>query len=187
MGLKNKLGEYVGALVIDMQGNFLDDFSETTSKKESQILRFLSKDAKKMIRTQGEIIYRCGVENVPLYLIRTTDGLTKKCKYNPIRPLTDRAVEVKRQYLVTKGYDDSFQGTYLDELLKREDVTTLLLMGINSNACVRDTAKTALKKGYKIATGNNLILDYRKEKHAEAVSWFKENGIWIKNPQVLVR
>lgn len=80
MGLKDKLGEHVGVVVIDMTQDYLEDYSRAYSKSEFQILRFLRKDAKRMIKLQERIIIQCAHEDVPLYFVVTTEELTGKCK-----------------------------------------------------------------------------------------------------------
>ncbi len=177
MGLKSKLGENVGVVIVDMQAYYLEDFSSSNSIKESQILRFLNKGAKKMIRYQQKIIGQCANENVSLYLIR---DITQK---DPINPIVSSSMLVSRNYLIDKEEDDSFKETELDDCLKRNGVDTLLLMGINSGACVKETAETALDKKYKIATGKNLILDHHKRRYEDSVKWFKKNGVWIEHPE----
>ena len=178
MGLKNKLGEQVGVIVMDMQKCFLDYYSSSTSKKESQIMRYLNENAKRMIYNQERIIAKCAEENVPLFFVKYG------YKEDPLTNLTDAAIKVSKKYLIEKEEDDGFIETWLDDCLRHEKVQTILFMGINSGTCVKETAKTALRKIYKISTGEGLVLDFKEYKHKRAVEWYSEKGIWLKEPMI---
>ena len=66
--------------------------------------------------------------------------------------------------LIPKRHPDAFADTGLDDMLKTEGVTDLIITGLISNGCVKDTCLSALKKGY------NVILP------GDAHSTFYSNG-----------
>lgn len=91
-------------------------------------------------------------------------------------------VREDKKRLIEKMRNSGFYETSLDDILKRDNVSNLLLTGINAGACILDTAIDGLKKGYTISTGWELILDHNRKRYEKSVEWFKQNGIWINNP-----
>ncbi len=58
---------------------------------------------------------------------------------------------------IYKPFADAFQGTDLDQKLREEGITNLILMGFNQSACVRATVKTAINLGYSVETSFDLM------------------------------
>jgi streptothricin hydrolase len=52
--------------------------------------------------------------------------------------------------VVAKRRDDAFDGTVLDDLLRRSRVDTVVVVGIQSEMCVAATARGALVRGYRV-------------------------------------
>src|SRR5258708_1213813 len=59
----------------------------------------------------------------------------------PMRPVTGEAVIAKARY-------SGFAGTHLEQLLRARGVTTILLVGVNTNVCVETTLRDAYHREF---------------------------------------
>ncbi len=59
-------------------------------------------------------------------------------------------------YKIKKSYDGAFNTTDLDQLLIEAGITTIILTGINANACVLKTIEEGQQK-YRMITSKDLI------------------------------
>jgi len=59
----------------------------------------------------------------------------------PLRPMTGEAVVAKARY-------SGFAGTNLEQLLRARGITTLLLIGVNTNVCVESTLRDAYHREF---------------------------------------
>jgi isochorismate hydrolase len=157
-------------LLIDMQEYFLSDFVDSAryALVESQ-LDFL-RSVRRVDLPVAVLEYKdCG--NTLSELRREVD-LTSVHQY------------------ITKPTNNGFHGTRLDKLLLAWNVNNLILMGINADACVLETARSAVLKDYKIWTANRLIANVSRE-HDAALNgtfqhWYKANGKYFSdNPSLL--
>jgi nicotinamidase-related amidase len=66
--------------------------------------------------------------------------------------------------IVKKRYS-AFYKTELDDLLARLKVDTLILVGVNTHACVRTTAVDAYQRDYEVILATDCIDSYDEEYH----------------------
>ena len=131
----------------------------------------LVREKEKLIENQIEIIRWCAKEDIPLVVLEfegageTIDVLRKEIE------------KVPRVKTIQKKHDDGFTSQKLEKQLKIFDSKTLLLMGINADYCVKETAIGAMKKGFVIATSNALISGWRVHSSDNSLPFYKENGI----------
>jgi nicotinamidase-related amidase len=60
---------------------------------------------------------------------------------------------------------DAFPGTDLEDLLKKNNITTIALAGFLTNCCVESTMRTAYEKGYNVITLTNCTAATSSEGH----------------------
>ncbi len=65
-----------------------------------------------------------------------------------------------RETVVRKTDDDGFEDTRLDELLTGAGVRELVLCGVLSEMCVSATARTALRRGYRVVLPHDAHATY---------------------------
>ncbi len=58
--------------------------------------------------------------------------------------------------IIAKKHPNILEGTSLDNALKREGIATLIIAGLISNGCVRDSCLTALKNRYNVILLGNV-------------------------------
>ncbi|MCX6716928.1 MAG: isochorismatase family protein [Candidatus Taylorbacteria bacterium] len=62
--------------------------------------------------------------------------------------------------------------------MKKLKAKQILLMGINANGCVQDTAMGAIKRGYKVITSLGIIANSKGNDlklSSKNLKWYKEN------------
>jgi len=134
---RKKQPHKVAALLVDMQRFFLRDLEVGVEAS--------------LIAAQKEIIRYCAQADIPLFVLEYNDeGRT-------IGELRHEIARVPQTKTIIKKHDDGFKRTALDECLQEFSITHLLLMGVNASFCVRDTARSALRRGYQIITADHLI------------------------------
>jgi nicotinamidase-related amidase len=67
----------------------------------------------------------------------------------PIGAIADVVAPLASEKVITKAYPSSFEGTDLDQELKRLGVQDLVLAGFMTHVCVNSTARAAFNHGYR--------------------------------------
>jgi nicotinamidase-related amidase len=123
----------LAVILIDMQDFFLQHFKDPIRKT--------------LIENQLKVLDRVAKEKLPLIVVEY------KCRGKLRGPTTmklNQKIKSISHELIIKEHNSSFTDTNLDDLLKKLKVKKLFIMGINANACVQDTAISALHRGYKV-------------------------------------
>lgn len=72
-------------------------------------------------------------------------------------------------HLVTKHGLDAFEGTGLDDVLRRERVTEIVVAGLSTAHGVAATAATALRLGYGVVVAEDATASPDEAQHREAL------------------
>jgi nicotinamidase-related amidase len=70
---------------------------------------------------------------------------------------------------VTKHGLDAFEGTGLDDVLRREQVTEIVVAGLSTAHGVASTAATALRPGYGVVVAEDATAGVDEAQHREAL------------------
>jgi len=99
-----------------------------------------------VVANVGTLVAKARKERVPIVWVQHNDqGLVRGTDDWRIVPeLTPRAAEP----LVEKSYGDSFEDTSLETVLSGLGVGRLLVVGAQTDACIRSTLHGALARGY---------------------------------------
>lgn len=159
----------LAVLVIDMQGFWIRKLFDKAR-------------AKALIRRQEEVLRLCAEHDIPVWCIELhpkEDGPT-------IKPLREAIRRVPRDWYHHKFWDNAFRdknGAALQDALRGQNVRTIYLMGINAGHCVYLTARGALRRGFEVATGDDVIdCAWRLEK---ALAWFRRRTQMIPFEELL--
>jgi nicotinamidase-related amidase len=76
------------------------------------------------------------------------------------------------------GYG-AFHNTNLDDLLKARHVESLLITGTVTHICVEETAREALKRGYKTTIVSDAVSSYMPDLHAATLKNFGMKFGWV--------
>ena len=153
--------EGLAVVLIDMQQHFIDrDFTKGEEKR--------------IISNQLAVLKWCAANHVPVIVLEY-DGRGKT-----IDILREELKNVENRATVVKPYDNGFEQTTLDNILKGFGAEYLFLMGINACACVLATAKEARNKGYQVATSQDVI-DGGLNRH---IDWYEQNSLIAPIPAI---
>ena len=72
-------------------------------------------------------------------------------------------------YVVNKQQIGAFQGTALDQILRRRGVTQVFLAGISTSMGVEATARDAFDRGYNVGLVINAMTDRDADTHRNSV------------------
>jgi len=122
-------------VLVDMQDFFLNNFSPAMRSS--------------LISEQGKIVDLCMRKNIPLVVLEYKASGKDRGKTTP--KLEQKIRKIKQEVII-KENNSGFTKTHLDSILKALKVREVIVMGVNANGCVQDTAIGAQKRGYKVAT-----------------------------------
>ena len=159
--LEDLLGRKVAVILIGMQESFIKKLKQG--------------EADRIITNQLTVLNLCRQLGVPVVVLE----IKKEMHGETAEVLMNEARKNARFLSIDSEHNDSFSGTGLDLHLKHLEAEELLLMGIYDYACIKYTAETAIKKGYKIITSDEVIAGpyYRKDDNMD--QWFKKKGAWL--------
>jgi nicotinamidase-related amidase len=127
-------------IIIDMQEFFLNNFPKPIVKQ--------------LIENQKQIINVCLKKGLPFILLEyKTRGIFR----GPTIPAIKNLVKKSVIQTIIKENNSGFTKTNLDTILKENKIKKVLLVGINANACVQDTAIVALFRGYQVITAEGIM------------------------------
>lgn len=154
-------------IIIDMQEFFLANFPKPIVKQ--------------LIENQKRIINICLKKNFPFILTEyKTRGIFRGPTISTIKNLVKNSVIVT----IIKEQNSAFTKTDLDTILKENKIKKVLLIGINANACVQDTAIAAIFRGYQVITAQGIIACASRGDMSLSKTnkkWFAENTVFFED------
>jgi len=145
-------------VIVDMQNFFLKNM-----KKENK---------KQLIQNQLLLINSCVENNIPI--IELEYAYRGENRGKTISELHKQYIP---KYTITKFDNGGFTKTDLHNQLQKLNIQEIILIGINANGCVQDTAIGGLNRGYKITTEKGLIANtWSDDLHLS-----KSNGVWYQS------
>lgn len=166
-------------IVVDMQTDFLKDFQ--LIKREEMIIEQL----KAIGELQGY--------GIPMFVLEYKDhGETEErirdaiCYLGKIEP-------------IIKEKESGFSNKHLEKILDKLNARNIILMGINSSACVIETAKGAKQRKYQVISAETIMGDTYKIDNElqvivkniegstikESLDWYNENTYLFANSERL--
>ena len=146
----------IAFLLIDMQGEFLEDIHK--------------KDKEKIIKYQREMLEYSIQESIYTVVVKYNDG------GNIGKEILGIVNKLQNKDLIEKHDYSAFDQTNLNHKLQNRNIKKLYLMGINAMRCVCETAKDAIKNGYDIATSDRWIAQPRELEDEDGGVWYSLNG-----------
>lgn len=162
----------VALILVDMQDFFLKNFSPVIKRN--------------LITRQGYVIDLCIRKNVPLIVLEYKAGGIDRGKTTPA---LEQKIRKAKQEIIIKENNSGFTKTTLHEILKGLGIKEIVLMGVNANGCVQDTAIGALHRGYKVVTCLETMASASR-KDAELSKrnrdWFRSNTTLLESSENLI-
>ncbi len=142
-------------------------------------------------RTREVLTYRHGTVDDGLArvlemirLARNAGSLIVLVKFNP-SVNGDILPEIKDAagsdaLIISKIWWSSFKDTDLDEILNGRRIKVLVLNGFNRSGCILSTGEHGIKRGYEIATSDQIMFGHRKfdrrKEITAAMEFYKHRG-----------
>lgn len=151
----------IAVIVVDMQDFFLQHFNNSIRNT--------------LIENQLKVLDLCAKHNIPLVIVEYKAG--GKMRGSTTHKINQRIKTIPHK-LIIKENNSAFTKTDLDKTLQSFNVKEVFIMGINANACVQDTAMSALHRGYQViiskectasASRGDMDLSKRNEE------WYRKN------------
>jgi nicotinamidase-related amidase len=154
-------------IIVDMQDFFLKNFPASISKS--------------LIENQTHILNLCIKKKIPIVLLEYKAGgiLRGKTTAKLLKLVNGSIVKT-----FVKENNCGFTDTTLHDTLKDLRIGTVLIIGLNANGCVQDTAISALHRGYKVITGDGVIASSSRGDltlSSRNKKWFKKNTIFFEH------
>jgi nicotinamidase-related amidase len=146
-------------IIVDMQNIFLKNMS--------------SKNKNTLIQNQLSIIKSCINKKIPVIELEYNARAMPKGK-----TISDLHKKYTPYCTIVKTNNGGFTKTILDNVLKELKVKEIILIGINANGCVHDTAMGAINRGYKVTTALEAIASvWRNDLKLSKgnLAWYKKN------------
>ncbi len=159
--LKEK-NPHIGVMLIDMQSNS-DDYSLNT------ITANKSYDGKSMLEHMVEVLDAAEQLDLIVYdiVIDKDAEVGKPGKVRTIPPLRRAMPKGSKYKFMPKPSYNSFENTPLAEMLKRDKISTLVVMGFHGNLCVKNTIFGTPE--YEKTTGQRAMNPTEKQ------AWLKQH------------
>ncbi len=87
--------------------------------------------------------------------------------------VVDELEPKKGDFVLEKRRYSAFQGTGLDQLLRKLEVDTLILTGVVTDICIQHTAADAFFKGYKIIVPEDCVEAINARRQKAALDYLK--------------
>ncbi|MCK0070140.1 isochorismatase family protein [Kordiimonas laminariae] len=92
-------------------------------------------------------------ENWPVFHIQdcSSDPSSPYRAGQPLHNFKDEVKPTGGETIIQKTTGNAFYGTELDAVLKAEQISKLVIMGVHTQHCVRATVEAAIENGYEIS------------------------------------
>lgn len=127
-----------GVLIVDMQYSFLKNIKP--NERDS------------LIQHQKELLDLCSYKNYPVAVLKFARS------GEIISELDEVIKKVPRHRTFIKYWDDGFcENPDLGDTLKKSNIETLCITGVNADCCVLQTIVGAMRNGFKVTTSRELM------------------------------
>ena len=161
-------------LVIDLQENLLDPGSH--KHVDSSSIGPLCNHVNQLIRQyhhQGwPVLYIVNEWTNPLLNLITGNVVKKGTKGTGIDSRIDRV----NQTIYSKSVGDALSNKDLLRFLKDQGIQELTLTGVFSNACIKETLKSGLQKGFQIKIIEDAVGARSAKAQKNALQYFRKKG-----------
>lgn len=138
-------------------------------------------DMESIVSAQKDILQASVAAEVPIVAL---DLPSKGRTIEEIRKILEQG---KHEY-VSRAWNDGFDNSRLEEVLRGWSSQQLLFTGVSGPYCVQETASSGLQRGFQVITGKLLIAaqSYRQYLMPDCIEWFATNGTYISDHKQIV-
>ncbi len=167
-------------VIVDLLEDFFKEDRKRLKEHRETLVNNVNKLVKEARNKNIPIIwirqeYKADLSDAPLRNRKSNIPITiENTEGSQILSELDRA---KSDYEVIKKRYSAFFNTNLDELLKKLGIDTVIVLGINTHACVRMTAIDAYQRDYEVILALDCINSYDGEHHRVTLEYLTSRGI----------
>jgi len=119
----------------------------------------LSEDVRgELLRKANEVLAKARNKGIPVVYVEGVRG-----ERTPDREIHNSVTPKAGEVVVTKSRTGPFSTTEIDEVLKKQGINTLALMGISTSGCVLTTVRWASDIDYKLVVLSDCCADQDDE------------------------
>jgi nicotinamidase-related amidase len=161
-------------LIIDLQQEFfqeglLADHKETLTNSVNELVDTAHEKDIPVIWIRQE--YKADLSDAPLYNRKNNKPITiENTEGTQFLPELHR--EGTDHEIIKKRYS-SFFNTNLEDLLKKLNIDTLIITGINTMTCVRTTAIDAYQRDFEVILALDGVDAYNVEQHENSIKYLQ--------------
>ncbi len=127
-------------LIMDYQNRQFSSFSEEFQEE--------------ILRKANEVLAKARYQGIPVIYVEVVRG-----ERTPETEIHRAITPKPREIVLTKSRVGPFSTTNLDEVLKKQGIETLVLMGISTSGCVLSTVRYAADMAYKLIVLSDCCAD----------------------------
>ena len=174
--IENYIEHNSALLIVDIQEVITGNYS---------IFPSLQENSDKLISNINQVVDSFKVYNLPIIYVRSeianpfinliNNSYAKgspKVKY-------DKRLKVISNLEVVKTGEDSFRETNLDDLLNKNKVNELYIVGLDAAECVNTTVQAAQNRQYKVNIIKEAVISKSERKTDSMIVKFKKMGVKI--------
>jgi len=107
---------------------------------------------------------------------------------NPDFDVRTELAPLAGESVIRKTTNGAFNGSVLNDLLQRNGISTLVITGVVTSACIETTARDAADRGYACALVDDAMADYDPDMHRATLKAFALNfGRVVASADELIR
>ena len=170
-------------LVIDLQENLLNPGSRM--HVDSSSIEPLCSHVNQMIKQYHQngwpVLYVVNEWTNPILNWVTGNVVKKGAKGTGIDPRINRV----NQTIYTKSAGDALSNKDLLDFLKALGIRELTLTGIFSNACIKETVKSGLKKGFQVTVIEDAVGARNAKSQQHSLQYFRKRGAVVSRSSLI--
>jgi len=163
-------------LVIDLQ--------EASTGRMTEAQEY-SPESNQYIEKVNQIIKHSADQNITvIYICAITDNwllnlLKDRMQEGTIGARLDTRLIKVSNYLLQKNKWDSFSNPELDEILKKEQISRLYIVGLDVAYCIKNTILAALNRGYEVYAIDDALRSGDQALREQVMQEFKTKGVKV--------
>ncbi|MFC1988276.1 cysteine hydrolase [Chloroflexota bacterium] len=125
-----------------------------------QLSHFPAEFQKELLRKANEVLAKARFERIPVVYVEAVHG-----ERTPERAIHPDITPKQAEIVLTKHQVGPFSTTNLDEVLKKQNIETIVMLGVQTGNSVLSALRWAADIGYKLIVISDCCADHDAEVH----------------------
>lgn len=132
-------------------------------------------NASGLLQNITSLVEQAHRKSIPVVYIQHS-GERILIKNSPAWQLHPQIQLLKVDSIVHKSHGNAFEDTILAEVLRKDNITTLVITGLVTHGCVKATCLGALQLGYKVVLVSDAHSNYSRQASKIIREWNQKSG-----------